>query len=256
MFVTQSNEVYVCGSGLKGELGLGPDVTTASTPTRIPGFPPSGTTIVSIAACMSHVVVVLADGTVYGWGSGRKGQLGTPSVVVWSPRKIEGLTFPVDVAVCGREFTYLVGPPDAGQHSVLGPDKWAIKSSAPSSIPGYSQVQASWGSIFVLLSTGQLLSWGRNDHGQLSPAGLPLLRNVAVGSEHVVAVTRSGKVLAFGWGEHGNCGVAAEVSHGEREPWNEIHILDDSLQNNMQHQSVAVGAGCATSWVWVCNTAH
>jgi hypothetical protein len=24
----------------------------------------------------------------------------------------------------------------------------------------------------------------------------------------------------------------------------------------MQHQSVAVGAGCATSWVWVCNTAH
>lgn len=111
--VTSADAVYTFGSGPKGELGQGEDVRE-TLPRQIPCFPPVGATIIDISSCMGHTVVVLSNGEVYGWGQGRKGQLGEPTGIVWSPRRIQNIPFKAVRAVCGKDFTYIVGAPYTG----------------------------------------------------------------------------------------------------------------------------------------------
>jgi len=185
---------------------------------------------------------VLFNGDVYGWGSGRKGQLGQPAKDSWLPRKIEGIPFEAHRVVCGRDFTYVVGAPLSGNHMIIGSDKWSVLSNAPESLPPWKEIGASWGSIFVLLQTGELLSWGRNDHGQLCPPDLPRIEQIAVGSEHVVALTEGGKVITWGWGEHGNCGMPTDKEGDVKNHWNELKVPG---------KVVILGAGCATTFIGI-----
>jgi len=204
---------------------------------RIPNFPPAGTTIVDVAACMSHTVVVLSNGDIYGWGVGRKGQLGDPSeAVVWRPRKIHGLPFSVVRSTCGRDFTFILGSASGGFCKTLGSDKWEIMRSTPSSVAQWQTAQASWGGIHILFNDGTVIGWGRNDHGQNPPAGLGPLKCIAVGSEHAIANNANGTTFAWGWGEHGNCGEPIESYNCN------ILATDKSL--------LVLGAGCATSWLY------
>jgi alpha-tubulin suppressor-like RCC1 family protein len=75
----------------------------------------------------------------------------------------------------------------------------------------------------VLLQDGQLLSFGRNQNGQLgngSTTDCVQARSVhslasehiegcACGAEHSLCVTKSGKVYAWGWGAYGNLGTGS-----------------------------------------------
>ena len=236
----ESGSLYTCGTGSKGELGLGDGTTDCPTPQKIKDFPPSDTRIVDIAACMSHTLVVLSNGEAYGWGAGRKGQLGEPSVTVWKPRKIGGIEFPVARAACGRDFTYLTAPPARRSHIVLGADRCGVKSQAPLPAPCWKEIAASWGTLYILANDGRVCSWGRNDHGQIPSSEMPLLENLVVGSEHVLAKDRDGSVVAWGWGEHGNCGVPVLGSGIVKDPRNMIQEPKNSS---------LLGAGCATSFL-------
>ncbi|KAG4437153.1 hypothetical protein IFR05_007355 [Cadophora sp. M221] len=243
----RATQVYSFGIGNKGELGQGELLFRSSKSQLIKDFPPEGLEVVELAASVSHVVAVLSNGEVYGWGSGRKGQLGQPEGIIYAPRKITGLDFKVVRAVCGREFTYLLGEPGAGQHVVLGSDKWNVRSSAPQAVLGWKDVGATWGSIFVLQQDGKLVSWGRDDHGQLTPTQLPLITQIAIGSEHALGLTGDGDVLAWGWGEHGNCGPS--TTNGDvNGKWNTI-ASSQYLPPGSKISSI--GAGCATSWVCI-----
>ncbi|KAN0103055.1 RCC1/BLIP-II protein [Hyaloscypha variabilis] len=243
----RATQVSSFGVGNKGELGQGELLFRSSKAQLIKDFPPKGIEIVDLAASISHVVAVLSNGDVYGWGSGRKGQLGQPEGVIYVPRRITGLGFKAVRAVCGREFTYILGERGSGRHSVLGSDKWSVKSAAPDTVRDWKDVGASWGSIFVLAKSGSLVSWGRDDHGQLSPPGLPILSQIAVGSEHAIGLTNDGKVLAWGWGEHGNCGPG--TTNGDvKGKWN---VIASSQYLPPESKISTVGAGCATSWVCV-----
>ena len=243
MIVDEGDNVLSHGKGFKGELGTG--AIDQSFWQRVPIYPPVGSCIVDLASGVGHTVVVLSNGEAYGWGNGRKGQIGEPAEIVKSPRMIQNLDFPVKRAVCGREFTYFVGEAVEGRHEILGSDKWNVKSNAPSTAPDWAEIGASWGSIFVLKADGKIVSWGRNDHGQLASPGLPEIKHMAVGSEHVLALTNAGAVLSWGWGEHGNCGPDTDEAGDVRDKWNEILVECDS-----HAEIVGVGAGCATSFVW------
>ncbi|PTU19327.1 hypothetical protein P175DRAFT_0461997 [Aspergillus ochraceoroseus IBT 24754] len=249
----ERENVFVFGSGGKGELGLGKDCVRASLASggmKIRDFPPRGTRIVCIASGMGHTVVVLSNGEVYGWGAARKGQLGASAVaqkIVWSPMRIEGIPFHVTGATCGREFTVLSGDRDAGEFAVLGGsagNKWNILSDVPSSetVKGYVRMDASWHGVYVHQGDLSVHAWGRNDRGQLPPADLPKARKVAVGSEHVLALLEDPTVVAFGWGEHGNCGPDTDAQGNVNGVYSRI-----SLPNDVE--AVDVGAGCATSWI-------
>lgn len=241
----RNTRVYSCGVGLKGELGQGELIVRTPSPALIPDFPPAGTEVVDLAACMGHVVAVLSNGEVYGWGNGRRGQLGAPEAVVHAPRRIDGVGFSVCRAVCGREFTLLLGDLDSGRVVVLGSDKWGIKSSVPATADRWKDVGASWGNVYALKKDGTLVSWGRNDHGQMTPPSLPPVSQIAIGSEHVLALDEEGNVLTWGWGEHGNCGP--KIENGDvKGRWNVI-----ASPKNMPPGTkiTSIGAGCATSWI-------
>lgn len=243
----RATRVYSFGTGNKGELGLGDFLFRSAKAQLIPNFPPIGTEIVDLAASVSHIVAVLSTGEVYGWGNGRKGQLSHPEDIIYFPRKFSGVDFKATRAVCGREFTYLVAERGIGEHVILGSDKWQVKSSAPPNVLGWKDVCASWGTIYVLREDGTLISWGRDDHGQLPPHGLPLLSQIAIGSEHGLSLTIEGDVLAWGWGEHGNCGP--NTTKGDvKDRWN---VVASSKYLPPGSKITHIGAGCATSWICV-----
>ncbi|KAK0630571.1 regulator of chromosome condensation 1/beta-lactamase-inhibitor protein II [Bombardia bombarda] len=253
----EATKVYTFGAGTKGELGLGDFIVRTPTPSEIPNFPPPDTHVVDLAACMGHVVAVLSNGEAWGWGNGRKGQLGAPdSVIVNSPRKIIAADvggFHVARAVCGREFTCLFGAPGSGDICVLGSDKWDVKAGAPSRVPDWEDVGAGWGNVFVLAKEGGLVSWGRDDHGQIAPAELTAgagarVRRIAVGSEHALALSEDGEVTAWGWGEHGNCGPIGKKTDDTAKK-GQKNAIASSKFIPPGSEITAIGAGCATSWV-------
>jgi protein ATS1 len=241
-------EVWVCGSGDSGELGLGDGVREAKHLTKIPDFPPRGTRVMQVMACMAHVVAVLDDGGVYGWGKGRKGQLGDVGADSWTPRRVSGLQFKVERAVCGKDFTCLFGNARDGEVQMLGPDgrdRFNLKSSTPLKVPGWKGVCASWGNVFVLQDNGRLLAWGRDDHGQLPVREMPDVAMVAAGSEHCLALTLDEKVLAWGWGEHGNCGEPTDAKGDVKGKWNELTVSGGVT---------GIFSGCATSFIMTAQT--
>lgn len=243
--LTADGSVLSFGTGDSGELGLGAGKTNVQIARRIPDFPPTDTKVTHIAACMGHVVAVLSNGEVYGWGKGRKGQLGQPEVDLWSPRRIEGLGFFAEEAVCGKDFTAVFGTKSCGKMTILGPnrgDRFGIRTSPPSVHSGWIHVAASWGSVYHVELNGNVEAWGRDDHGQLPPPGLPYIESIAAGSEHVLALTKSSKVLAWGWGEHGNCGGPTDERGDVKGTWNDITISG---------RATAVFAGCATSFIQI-----
>lgn len=283
---SMADKIFVLGSTPKGELGLGKDLA-ARTPTQafvkpgltIPNFPPAGTTIVSVASGMGHTVAILSNGQVYGWGGSRKGQLGASlkdEKIVWSPAQVGGVPFFATGAVCGREFTVVLGQRAAGEFAVFGDEanRWGIMG-IPDSLRGSSQgsgsgrkeyldIEASWHGIYVHVSghhsdseigldslngsaAGSLIAWGRNDRGQLPPPNFPPLSEIGVGSEHVLALLEDGSVATFGWGEHGNCGLDTDARGNVAGKYNLIPLPDDVPGARV----VGVSAGCATSWLIV-----
>lgn len=240
-------KIYSFGVGLRGELGLGELIVRSSYAELLPKFPPQGSEIVDLAASISHVVAVLDNGDVYGWGNCRKSQLGEPAGVLFSPRKLECIGFKATRVVCTKEAVCLFGTPESGQIQVLGSDKWNIRTGAPKVISPWKDVGAGWGAIYVLKQDGTLHGWGRNDHGQLPPANLPRIKQMAVGSEHVAALAEDGSVLAWGWGEHGNCGPHVE-NNDVKNRWN---VIASPKFLPPEYSVTKVGAGCATSWICI-----
>ncbi|OTB20727.1 hypothetical protein K445DRAFT_313209 [Daldinia sp. EC12] len=246
----KATQVYVCGVPDVGARSISPEADLH--PALLKDFPPSGTEIYSLAAGFRHVVAVLDNGDVYGWGNGRKGQLGElgnkadSKGVVYHPHKFNDIPFKVAKAVCCQYTTCLISEPGDGRILVLGADKWELKSAAPVEIPDWSMISASWGGIYILQRNGTIIAWGRDDHGQLPPPGLPKLDRIAAGSEHILAVTEDGDVLSWGWGEHGNCGPQADKFGDVKGRWNVLASLKHLPEGS---QITTIGAGCATSWI-------
>jgi protein ATS1 len=160
--------------------------------------------------------------------------------------EIEGIPFAVKRVVCGKEFTYLAGDPSTGEHLLLGRDQYNLKSHTPRDIKNWKGIGATWGAVFVLYQDGLLHGWGKENQWKLNPPDLPPLSHIAVGSEHILALTQEGNALiSWGWGFHGNCG---DLNNDSRQKpggvvsgwWNEIDI---------EGEIVDIWAGFCTSFV-------
>ncbi|KAG0231599.1 hypothetical protein BGW42_008750 [Actinomortierella wolfii] len=178
-----------------------------------------GVSIVDIACGQNHSLVLLSDGSVYSSGLNKHGQLGSsyaeegkdessPSITIHTPKsmpfrlgfqQVAGLPF-VDRISCGWSHNvamnsttselYLWGRCDRGQ---LGNSTPILDKASPS--PSTSDV---WSSLRKL----QIISDEEN-------CAAETICSLSCGSEHTLALTKSGKVYAWGWNEHGNCGVAS-----------------------------------------------
>jgi protein ATS1 len=188
--------------------------------------------VVGVFAGVQHFVVLTTAG-VLGFGDSRKGQLGISQSIQPSAMSSETIV----QAACGKDFTCLLSA--TGHLELHTTSTKHHLHNIPPQRPIRSLV-ASWSTIALLDVDGKVTSWGRSDHGQFPPAGLPRISQVAAGSEHFIALSEDHRVYAWGWNEHGNCG---------REDKMDVTSVHE-LAIPGGEKAMYVAAGCGTSWIW------
>lgn len=255
-FVLGGKEVFACGNGARGELGLGQDVVTTSGTGLTKCFDINDfnddATIARIAACMSHVVVLDSKGNLYGWGSSRKGELGDSLrslKAAWTPQSLDEVTFSVEQVVLGKDFTFIFGV--NGEEMLLGEEKHfrtpVLDPSAEAGGTSGLQLFAGWSSITAMHSDGRVTSYGRDHKRQLSRLDDKRIKMLAVGSEHCVALSTEDEILTWGWGEHGNCGRPVDEKGCVACAFNVVGGSEKDIGPHAE-QVCLMGAGCATTF--------
>lgn len=127
LVVTDKGDVYAWGRGFEGQLGLSRSTQIAATPQYLKAF--YGTPVVYVAAGAYYSLAITKDGSVWGWGEAKLGQLGM-----------------------GK------------QTRALLPQKVAF--SQPEA-RNFVQCAAGYGHSAALTEEGLLFVWGFNVYGQL-----------------------------------------------------------------------------------------
>ncbi|CAK9805685.1 Secretion-regulating guanine nucleotide exchange factor [Anthophora quadrimaculata] len=186
---------------------------------------------------LRHIALVTEDRKILVAGAGNKGQLGLSSSenekclnAVYTFTEVPTL-INVDDVSCGQHHTIVVTKDrnlyafGDNKHGQLGLDTDTIsKTSSPIKLSNFQsqlpiKIHSGWSHV-IALNDGQIFCWGRNTYGQLGIAdlqrpaswkavrikNLSKIQQISVGSEHNVALTENGKLLCWGWNEHGNCG--------------------------------------------------
>jgi alpha-tubulin suppressor-like RCC1 family protein len=227
--VNSAGQVYSWGRGNQGELGNG-SFTSRSRPVKV--HLPKGVKVTSARAGFEFAIALTSTGKVLTWGNGAAGELGNGRranhdlpVSVPLPRdvKITAVTAGADFAAAltstGRVLTW--GDNFVGE---LGNGKQASTAS-----PGYAKlprgtkikaIAAGTDRVFAITSAGSLLAWGGNNFGSLGigasgirrtpvrvhlPRGLKVV-SASAGLQHSLALTTTGKVLAWGSNQGGQLG--------------------------------------------------
>lgn len=181
--------VYAWGYNAYGQVGDG-TTQDRTTPVVVKGVGGSGelSGVVQIAAGWYHSLALLSDGRVVAWGYNSCGQLGDGTTV--------NRPYPVVVK----------GPGGTGE------------------LTGVVALAAGGEFSAAVLSDGRVVTWGKNDAGQLgsggtgnrpypgyvvAPAGngeLAGVVRVAAGAGHMLAVQDDGSLVAWGWNGYGQVG--------------------------------------------------
>jgi alpha-tubulin suppressor-like RCC1 family protein len=242
LVLLSDGRVYGWGRGTSGLLGS----TAASiqiTPVQVQ-FPANmSSSVVALSAGESYSLALLADGTVYAWGSAVDGALGngTTSGVFSTPVKVQFPTTSPVVAIASGQNHNLAVLVDGTNHVVyawgnnssgkLGLDPLTTtRKSTPVLVGGISSamdVAAGNSHSLALLSNGTVLSWGANSHGQLGDGqadqyGNPVIRQritpglvvnlagvtrIGAGYTHSLAVDSTGTAWIWGDSDRGQGGT-------------------------------------------------
>ncbi|XP_022944971.1 ultraviolet-B receptor UVR8 isoform X2 [Cucurbita moschata] len=236
--LTAGGGVLTWGRGNSGQLGLG-DMVSSLEPKPVVGL--EGCFITHVSAGWSHSGFVsgCCGAQVYGFGAGKRGQLGISN-------KIQSVNLPV--LSSELEAAEIVGIAAAGDHSAaLSTDgrlfTWGrgfgtnSDAFSPQYLPSplsFRKVALGWNHALVLTDEGELYMLGGKHHGTLSDSerlnvtnslpgateednfravcGIKIL-DIAAGAEHSAVVTEDGAVKTWGWGEHGQLGLGDTCDH-------------------------------------------
>jgi len=192
---------------------------------------------VRVAAGVQHFVIFRGHDAV-GFGDGKKGQFGTTATTTVTP---EGIILPasdLEQVACGKDFTCILS--STGKVSVYTTSTKHNLQAIPALPVSIKSIASSWSTIALLDDTGKIHSWGRNDRSQAPPIELPAIAQLSAGSEHFIALSQDKKVYAWGWNEHGNCGLAT---------LEDVYTVHE-LKFPQDEVPVYIAAGCGTSWIW------
>jgi hypothetical protein len=171
--------VLAWGGNQYGILGNGSTVEKSETPVPVTGL----TGVTAIAAHSDTAYALRSDGTVWAWGLGAQGQLGTGFTCGVSPChsrvpvQVAGLSG-VTALASARATAYALradgtvsawGSNDQGE---LGNDLFcnACYSSTPVRVTGLTGVTAlatGWSTGYALRTDGTVWAWGRDGHSEL-----------------------------------------------------------------------------------------
>lgn len=262
--LTEEGLLYLWGSNAFGQLGVDPNVLRW---THDPFKLHTDRRIKRVSMGLRHTALISESCKVLVSGSNGKGQLGLDSPPAISLKNIHAFTeisaiTAAEEVACGQHHTvvitkdgdlYAIGD---NKHGQLGVNPSAlVKTTSPikvSNLPLKATIElyAGW-SHTILLNENEAVSWGRNTYGQLgSPdsqrprpwemervAGAGKIRQIAVGSEHNVALTEDGIILCWGWNEHGNCGNGSTRDV----------LFPERIELAFNYDPILVGAGAGHS---------
>ena len=174
--VGADGSVWAWGDNANGVLGVGSGVTSpTATALQVPGL----ANVVSVASGYRFCLALCADGTVWSWGEGSHGCLGTgSSAVAYTPQHISPTVLhDIRSIACGEHFALAL---DAYGHVW----SWGrnlegqLGTGAVSTVVQYTPVQiATLNNIrrieaddyrgLALTPAGQVYDWGRNTNGEL-----------------------------------------------------------------------------------------
>ncbi|GAB1209569.1 hypothetical protein APSETT445_008350 [Aspergillus pseudonomiae] len=246
--------VYVCGEGSSGELGLGPERTAVDVkrPRLNPYLSADKVGVVQVAVGGMHCVALTHDNKILTWGVNDQGALGRDTTWDGGYKEVEDNKSDADS--------------DSDDDPALNPYE-----STPTAIPSdtfpestvFVEVAAGDSSSFALTDDGQVYGWGtfRNQLGRriiernrlngLQPREFGLPKNIihiGSGAFHSFAVHQSGKVYAWGLNSFGETGIQAGAGDDEAAI---VHpTIVDSLSGKHisqvcggAHHSIAVADG-------------
>lgn len=236
--LTSAGQVLAWGNNYRGELG---DGTNATSPVPVLVHLPKGVVATAVAAGDNDSMAVTSTGQVYAWGANQYGQLGDGStqqrntpVAVLLPRRTK-------VVAIGTSYNYSVALTAGGQVLTWGyngsgqlgtgfetASEIPVRVKLPKGIKITAIANGGYHCL-ALTSTGRIMAWGDGGWGQLGDGNtrnaespvtvkLPELRPgvkivaVGAGSQHSLALTSSGEVLAWGRGDYGQLGNGSTKS--------------------------------------------
>jgi alpha-tubulin suppressor-like RCC1 family protein len=227
--LTSTGSVLAWGSNPGGVLGTASTAGAIFKPIPVQ-FPP-GTKIKGISAGSDYSLAVTTAGAVYAWGDNGNGQLGDGTTTTQTtPEAIGLLRSGVTLVAAGQSHSLAL---TAG-HAVLAwglNDDGELGDGTTSSatfpqevaLPAGTQVSglfAGAGHSLALTTTGKVFAWGDNSSGQLGdgtnrstdvavavkfPQGTKVTA-ISAGWAHNLALTSTGKILAWGDGKSGVLG--------------------------------------------------
>ncbi|KAJ5659103.1 Ran exchange factor Prp20/Pim1 [Penicillium longicatenatum] len=246
--------VFVCGEGSSGELGLGTakNVIDVKRPRLNQLLAADKVGVVQVAVGGMHCVALTHDNQLYTWGVNDQGSLGRDTAWDGGYKDMD------DNSDSDSE----------DEDSGLNP-----KESTPTAIPAsafpegtvFVEVAAADSASFALTDDGLVYGWGTfrsndgilgfdaNNRVQNTPILLPDLKNIkhlACGANHVLALNDKGAVYSWGSGQQNQLGrriVERNKLHGlqPREfglPKNIVHIGSGSYHSFAVHTSGKVYA--------------
>nr|XP_043606682.1 ultraviolet-B receptor UVR8 [Erigeron canadensis]XP_043606684.1 ultraviolet-B receptor UVR8 [Erigeron canadensis] len=271
-FVSECGQLFTCGDGSFGQLGLG-DYGSQSSPEKVSHF--ALRHVEQVACGMRHSLALLKGehgDQVYGFGSGKRGQLGI------SNEKVKSVSLPQNVS--GLQEVNVSSISANGDHSaVLSADgplyTWgrgfggAPDACCPNRVNSsltFTQAALGWNHALILTDEGEVLMlgshYGTNSNPQaeklatyeLNEAqivkfhGLDGIKvvGVASGSEHSVLSTENGMVMTWGWGEHGQLGLGDTSDHTCPQ--------SVSIAKNNAHKYITTKVYCGSGFTYVVRT--
>ncbi|KAJ2953823.1 hypothetical protein O0L34_g1451 [Tuta absoluta] len=229
--VNDTQLLFVWGSNSNGQLGLPKEhFSDPVKPVRLQ------VNACSVSMGLRHTAIINSKGEVWVTGDGKHGQLGLGNDVLNSDRfqqvpKIGKISH----IACGQNHTvswsseehalYVWGDNKHGQ-LLLSIDKFK-KIFVPQKIDidvkkEVKKLLSGWTNVLMWLENGELLTWGRNNYGQLGTEEpftgkiikikLPderYVQDIALGSEHTICLATDNTIWAWGWNEHANTGTDA-----------------------------------------------
>ncbi|XP_062095114.1 ultraviolet-B receptor UVR8 isoform X1 [Humulus lupulus] len=267
--VTMEGEVQSWGRNQNGQLGLG-TTEDSLVPQKIQAF--KGISIKMVAAGAEHTAAITEDGSLYGWGWGRYGNLGlgdrNDRLV---PEKVStvddekmimvacGWRHTISVSSSGCLYTYgwskygQLGHGDFEDH--LAPRKLEALSGSV-----VSQISGGWRHTMALTSDGKLYGWGWNKFGQVgagdiedhcSPVQVKFpheqkVVKISCGWRHTLAVTERQNVFSWGRGTNGQLGHGESV---DRNTPKMVEALSVDGYSGQQIESSKVDPSSGKIWV-------
>jgi alpha-tubulin suppressor-like RCC1 family protein len=213
------------GQDIHGGLGDG-TTTDSGTPVMVRNLKNA----IDVDAGGYHACALKADGTAWCWGYNNEGQLGngttTTSLV---PTQVSALHHALSIATgtytsCALTQARKVVCWGYGSDGERGDGTTTETVTRPTAVSGLSNVTKLAYATFhgcVIVGTGNVRCWGYNEYGEigdgtsggdaeaLTPhavAGLHHVVDIGEGTEHSLAVLKSGVTKAWGWNSHGQLG--------------------------------------------------